>query len=93
GIAWEQEEKLHSWKEFFGRLSDYEIELNNRIAARLQEKGLTLRDTSKHEQLFEELLAIFEQETSILPDFFNKQPAQEEVFITREINYGQGWPL
>ncbi|HHV15772.1 MAG TPA: hypothetical protein GXX58_04260 [Gelria sp.] len=93
GIAWEQEEKLRSWKEFFDHLSDYEIELNNRIAARLQEKDLTLRDTSKREQFFEELLAIFEQETSILPEFFNKQPAQEEFIIIREIIYGQDWPL
>ena len=93
GIAWEQEEKLYPWKKFFARLCDYEIELNNRIAARLQEKGLTLRDKSKRSQFFEELLAIFEQETRILPDFFNKQPAREEVVITRQIMYGQDWPL
>jgi hypothetical protein len=93
GIAWEQEEKLYPWKQFFARLSDYEIELNNRIAARLQEKGLTLRDKSKRNQFFKELLAIFEQETRILPDFFNKQPAREEVVITRKIMYGQDWPL
>lgn len=93
GIGWEQEEKLRPWKEFFARLSDYEIELNNRIATCLQEKGLTLRDADKREQFFEELLAIFEQETSVLPDFFNKQPAREEVIITRKIMYGQDWPL
>jgi hypothetical protein len=93
GIGWEQEEKLRSWKEFFDHLSDYEIELNNRIADRLREKGLTLRDEDKREQFFEEVLAIFEQETVTLPDFIYKQPAQEEVIITREINYGQDWPL
>lgn len=93
GIAWEQEEKLRPWKEFFDRLSDYEIELNNRIAARLREKGLTLRDASKREQFFEELLAIFEQETSVLPEFFSKQPARQEALITRKIIYGREWPL
>lgn len=93
GIAWEQEENLRPWKEFFARLSDYEIELNNRIAVRLQKKGLTLRDTSRRKQFFKELLVIFEQETSVLPDFFSKQPVQQEAVITREIFYGEDWPL
>lgn len=93
GIAWESEEKLGPWKDFFARLSDYEIELNNRIAASLQTKGLTLRDKEKRYQFWQELIALFELETGELPAFFREMPAQEEVSIKRTITYGRDWPL
>lgn len=93
GIAWEEEDQLLPWKEFFLRLSNYEIELNNRIAAQLKEKGLTLRDKDKRKQLLAELEALFEQETKILPEFFAQVPVREEALITRPISYGKDWPL
>jgi len=93
GIAWEKEEELLPWKDFFLRLSDYEIELNNRIAAKLKEKGLTLRDKGKRPQFWTELITLFEQETQNLPDFFNHLPAREEWIITRPVSYGKDWPL
>lgn len=93
GIAWEQEEKLRHWKEFFTRLSDYEIELNNHIAAILLGKGLSLRNKDKREQFFNQLKTIFEQETATLPEFFTQLPSSEEAIIFREITYGRDWPL
>lgn len=93
GIGWEQEDKLQPWKDFFAQLADYEIELNNRMAAMLQEKGLTLRDKEKREQFLNELQVIFERETATLPQFFVQLPLREEAVIKREISYGRNWPL
>lgn len=93
GIAWEEEEKLRPWKDFFAQLADYEIELNNRLAALLQEKGLTLRDKKKRDQFLNELQTLFELETATLPDFFSQLPAREKVSIKRVITYGRDWPL
>lgn len=93
GIAWEKEPKLRPWKDFFARLTDYEIELNNRIAALLQEKGLTLRNEEKRGQFWNELQALFELETAVIPEFFSQLPAKETVSIKRAINYGRDWPL
>jgi len=93
GIAWEKEPKLRPWKDFFARLTDYEIELNNRIAALLQEKGLTLRNEEKRGQFWNELQALFELETAVIPEFFSQLPAKETVSVKRAINYGRDWPL
>jgi hypothetical protein len=93
GIAWEEEAKLRPWKNFFARLTDYEIELNNRIAALLQEKGLTLRDEEKREQFWHELQVSFALESAAKPEFFSRLPAREEVWIRRTISYGRDWPL
>ncbi|MGS0765148.1 hypothetical protein [Syntrophomonas curvata] len=93
GIAWEKEPKLRPWKDFFARLTDYEIELNNRIAALLQEKGLTLRNEEKRGQFWNELQALFELQTAVIPEFFSQLPAKETVSVKRAINYGRDWPL
>lgn len=93
GIDWEKEPKLRPWKEFFARLSDYEIELNNRMADLLQEKGLTLRNEEKRGQFLHELEALFELETAVLPEFFSQLPAKATVSLKRAITYGKDWPL
>lgn len=93
GIAWENEEKLSHWKDFYNQLSDYEIYLNNKIAARLQEKGLSLRQPAQRPQFFAHMLAFFEEEIAIPPAFLAACPAREEACITRTIEYGTAWPL
>ena len=93
GIAWEDEGKLSHWKDFFCKLSDYEIYLNNRIADRLKEKGLSLRQKNNRSEFFAQLLLLFEEETSSLPDFLANYPSKEEVSINRQIKYGSDWPL
>ncbi len=92
-VAWEKEEKLAHWKEFFTAITDYEIELNNRIAALLAEKGMSLRDKDRRDELLAELLVLFKQETANEAPFLTKYPLIEKHFLFREIQYGTDWPL
>lgn len=93
GVNWENDEKLSHWKDFFVRLSDYEIKLNNEIAAILKEKGLTLRDKNQRSLFFNELLSVFDEKTRNLPAFFTEYPPVEEAKLMCEIRYGEDWPL
>ncbi|NLB88155.1 MAG: hypothetical protein GX790_02860 [Syntrophomonadaceae bacterium] len=93
GINWTQEEELKPWQEFFDLLSDFEIDLNNKIADKLKKKGLNLRNPETRNKFFEELMNIFQEETQNLPDFFSKHPKQETFKITRTLKFGTEWPL
>lgn len=93
GIDWETEEKLQAWRSFFNLLSDYEIELNNLIAQKLKEKGLSLRMTGSREAFFAALVPIFAEQTANLPSFFADFPKEETFKIRRTISYGKEWPL
>lgn len=93
GINWEKEEELQHWKEFFTRLSDYEIMLNNSITDELKLRGLTLRGKNNRDIFFQQLLSIFEEKTLVLPEFFASCPPREEFRIVCEIKYGEDWPL
>lgn len=93
GINWAQEEELKHWQEFFDLLSDYEIELNNKIADKLKKKGLTLRKPETRDSFFKELVNVFQEETKTLPDFFSKYPNQETFKIARTLKFGSEWPL
>lgn len=92
-IAWEKEDKLAHWKDFFATLSDYEIELNNRIAASLKEKDLSLRDEKRRAEFLAELLTLFKQETATQAPFLMKCPPLEKHSLYRELSYGTDWPL
>jgi hypothetical protein len=93
GVAWEKEDKLAHWKDFFTALADYEIELNNRIAGILKEKGLSLREEKRREEFLAELLILFEQETAITAPFLAECPPLEKFSLFRELQYGTDWPL
>lgn len=93
GVGWEKEETLQYWSLFFTRLSDYEIELNNRIAEQLKQAGLTLRDQAARNVVLQEIKYRSEEETRQLPTFFAEYPICETVKITRKIKYGNDWPL
>ncbi len=93
GIDWEKEESLRHWKDFFSKLSDYEIALNNKIASALKAKGLTLRQDNMRRTFFQELLILYKEETNNLPSFFSKYPPIENAKLIREIKYGKDWPL
>lgn len=93
GINWPQQEELKHWQVFFDLLCDYEIELNNKIADKLKQKGLTLRNPRTRDDFFKELMALFEEETQNMPDFLSQYPQQETFKITRTLRFGTEWPL
>ncbi len=93
GIAWEDEASMQHWKAFFNQLSDYEIELNNKIATALKAQGLTLRNSAQRQLFFAELLSIFERETRHLPKFLLSCKPAERFAIKRKIYFKQEWPL
>lgn len=93
GVAWEKEEDLAHWKKFFASLTDYEIEVNNRIAVALKEKGLSLRSEEKRDEFMAELLLLFEQETAKGAPFLDSCPSLEKYSLFRELQHGTDWPL
>lgn len=93
GIPWEQDEKFKHWKDFFSRLSDYEIELNNKISEQLKSERLSLRNRESRPLFFKRLLEIFDQETVIIPDFIDKLNKEESLSLVCEIKYGEDWIL
>lgn len=93
GIDWEAEDHLQSWKEFYIRLADYENNINQTIAQKLTEKGLTLRDPQHHQQFFQQLDILFKEITANKPDFFYSCPSREEVKIIRTLKFRSEWLL
>jgi len=93
GINWEAESTLAHWKEFFQRLTNFEISLNNSISAMLKQQGLTLRDKENRPVFFQTMLQLFGEHTAKLPDFFESCPPTEKAIIKRTIKYGTDWPL
>ena len=93
GIPWEQDEKFKHWKDFFSRLSDYEIELNNKISEQLKSERLSLRNRESRPLFFQRLLEIFDQETVIMPDFIDKLNKEESLSLVCELKYGEDWIL
>lgn len=93
GIDWEREPALKHWKDFFECLSDYEVDLNNRIAELLKARGLTMRNPQQRPELMQHLLDLYHQERLPEPEFFSRVPHDETFFLQREIKYGKDWPL
>lgn len=93
GIDWESEPSLIHWRNFFAKLFEYEIEINNRIAETMREKGLTLRDKTRRAEFFSELTLMFKEIDSNPPEFMKECPAEETAVISRVISYGKDWPL
>lgn len=93
GIDWESEPALSHWKTFFNKLFEYEIEVNNRIAEIMRQKGLGLRKEARREEFFAELVQIFEAINAETPAFMKECPTDESAVINRPISYGKDWPL
>lgn len=93
GIGWESEPELKHWREFFIRLTDLEIELNNRWAAELKARGLTLRDPSLRKPLLKELHRLYKRDLAKMPEFITAMPAQASYRLVRPLQYKQEWIL
>ncbi|NLW90685.1 MAG: hypothetical protein GXY34_03680, partial [Syntrophomonadaceae bacterium] len=93
GINWESEPALAHWKTFFDQLFEYEIEINNRIAEIMRQKGFSLRDATGRREYFAQLLLAFAEIDANPPDFMRECPADETAVINRPITYGKDWPL
>ncbi|CFX79859.1 Uncharacterized [Syntrophomonas zehnderi OL-4] len=93
GIAWEDEEELVDWKNFIKALTDYEINLNQRLSEAMEAQGLTLRDSRRRNLYLERLVQLYRQETEHLPDFISKMPRQETYKLKRTLRFGTDWEL
>jgi hypothetical protein len=93
GIGWEEEANMQDWREFFDKLSDYEINLNNQWSALLKEQGLTLRDPNLRPQFWAELQKLYLKELNLLPDFIRLMPEQDSRSLTRQLHFGADWIL
>ncbi len=93
GIGWEAEENMQDWREFFDRLSNYEIQLNNEWASILKGQGLTLRDPPLRPQFFAELKKLYKKELNMLPDFISLMPEKDSRSLTRHLSFGADWIL
>lgn len=93
GIGWQEEDSMQDWRDFFDKLTDYEIEVNNHWAEILKEKGLTLRDPSLRERFFDELSNLYEEGFKNLPDFVTTMPERDTRSLTRPLKFGPDWIL
>lgn len=93
GIGWWEEESMQDWRDFFDKLSNYEIQLNNEWASILKGQGLTLRDPSLRPQFFDELKKLYQQELNRPPDFITLMPEQDSRSLTRPLSFGADWIL
>lgn len=93
GIGWMREESLQDWRDFFERLTDYEIETNNLWTAILTEMGITLRKPELRERFFAELLKLYEDNQANLPEFIHSMPGEDTRTLRRPLRFGNDWIL
>ena len=93
GIGWQEESSMEDWREFFEKLSDYEIELNNKWSSILTGKGLTLREPALRPQFFAELKKLYQDELTVLPDFISQMPVEDSRSLSRPLRFGTDWIL
>ena len=84
---------MQDWRIFFDKLTDYEIEINNRWAELLKEQGLTLREPAQRGLIFNEVGKLYLRETARLPEFINRMPAKECRTLSRTLRFGSDWQL
>lgn len=92
-IGWWEEEAMQDWREFFDKLTDFEIQLNNQWADKLKEQGLTLRDPALRKRFFDELKKLYQNDLKELPEFIINMPQRETRFLTRPLKFGLDWKL
>ncbi|MCR4399338.1 MAG: hypothetical protein QHH05_09725 [Syntrophomonadaceae bacterium] len=93
GVGWWEEPALAAWKEFFDRLADYEIALNQDIARRLAARGLSLREPAQRQAFVEQATELYLRLSRPTPDFIAAQPTRCEAVVRRRLRFGQDWPL
>ena len=93
GIGWWEELALREWKEYMEQLTDYEIELNQRLADALEGQGLNLRKPELREKYFHVLIGLYKKGTGQIPDFISNMPAQQSFRIIRPLRFGKDWQL
>ena len=84
---------MQDWRDFFDKLSNYEIQLNNEWASILKGQGLTLRDPSLRPKFFDELKNLYQQELNRPPDFITLMPEQDSRSLTRPLSFRADWIL
>jgi len=93
GIGWWEELALREWKEYMEQLTDYEIELNQRLADALEGQALSLRKPELRGKYFDVLIGLYKKETGQIPDFISRMPAQQSFRIVRPLRFGKDWQL
>lgn len=93
GIAWQQEARLAHWNEYFALLEEYEIHLNNSLAARLSRENLSLRRPGDWAFFLQRLGDFMTEELAQEDPWGEGLPQQESAQIVRPICYGSEWPL
>ncbi|MGI6514348.1 MAG: hypothetical protein GX052_00515 [Syntrophomonadaceae bacterium] len=93
GISWDRESRLAHWKEYFGLLEDYEIDLNNYLAARISQENLSLRRPGDWDPILAVLETVMGQVLAEKEEPGCHLPRRETVQIVRPICFGSEWPL
>lgn len=93
GIAWQKEDKLAPWKEYFELLGNYEIELNNFLAIRLSQEKLSLRQPGDWKSIFSLLETMMIEVLACKGELGSHLPQRESARIIRPICFGSEWPL
>jgi hypothetical protein len=93
GIGWWEEPALQEWKIYMEKLTDYEIELNQRLADALDAYKLSLRDPDLRDEYFRVLMELYTEEALNIPDFISKMPARQSFCIVRPLFLGKDWKL
>jgi len=93
GIAWDKESRLAHWKEYFDLLGNYEIDLNNYLAARISQENLSLRRQGDWKPIMALLETVMEQVLAEEEELGCHLPREEAVQIVRPICFGSEWPL
>ena len=93
GIGWWLEEQMQNWWDFFDKLSNYEIKLNNSWAAMLSEMGLSLRNPAERGTIYRKLGRLYQEELARVPESIPQMPAIESKTLRRTIRIGADWQL
>lgn len=93
GIGWWQEPVLLPWKQYFDQIADFEIELNNKLASRLKDEGLSLRSRDQWDTIMERLLSWIDFNLYESAPIGNDVPLTETLTIRRDILFGSEWIL
>ncbi len=93
GIAWWEENELSAWKQYMDDLTDYEIELNQRLSMALNDCGLNLRNPETRREYLSRLIELYNQEFYNTPSFIKEMQEKETFTLKRPLSFGADWGL
>ncbi|MGE5422501.1 MAG: hypothetical protein ACM3QW_04495 [Ignavibacteriales bacterium] len=93
GIGWWEDENLAAWKEYFDQLADFEIALNNTLAAQLKTEGLSLRNPADRDRFLSRLESLMDYDLYNNVPLGENLPSEAEVRIRRSLSFGREWIL